>query len=104
MATPFKCLDPLLGNYPRSYVLHPFRNAPIDVDTVGHEIFSFLCSCLGVNPRSKNKPNDIYGAPNTTFDNRVGSIILRQAGHMQTDHSGFRLVVPHKGLKVEVSV
>lgn len=104
LATPFEGLDPLLGNYPSHHVLQKFRNAPIDVDAVGHEIVSFFCSCFGVYPRFKNKPDYIHGTPNTTFDHRVGSIILRQAGHMQTDHSGFRLVVPHKRLKVEVSV
>lgn len=104
LAAPFEGLDPLLGNYPRSHVLHPFRNAPVDVDAVGHEIVSLLCSCFGVKLRFENKPNDIHGTPYSTFDHRVGSIILRQAYHMQTDHSGFRLVVPHKGLKVEISV
>lgn len=104
LATLLEGLDPLLGNYPRSHVLHPFRNLPVDVDAVGHEVVGFRCSSFGVCPRFKNKPDDVHGTPDTTFDHGVVSIVLGQAHHMKTDHSGFRRVVPDKRLKVEVSV
>ena len=84
--------------------MHPLRNAAVDVDAVGHEIVSLFCSSLGVNPKFEHKTDDVHGTPDATFDHGIGGIILGQAGHMQTDHARFRLVVPHKRLKEEVSV
>lgn len=104
LAPLLKGLDPLLGDYPRCYVLRPLRNAAVDVDAVRHEVISLLCSCLGVDPRLENKADNSHGAPDTTFDHWVGSVVLGQTANMQTDHAGLWLVVPYEGLQIEVSI
>lgn len=68
LASFFKCLDPLFGDDACRCVLHPFRNATVDVEAVSHEIVTLFNSCNGVFSLFEYKPDDVHGTPNSALN------------------------------------